>query len=70
GGCFLADKINNEEQKAQKRGRGADGTVKDWECKSDGMRLTLEGRFEGNFILRPVLFEGQQRFLFYRLNGN
>jgi len=72
GKCFITDKVDDNrlnEKVSNHRGK-ADGHIKQYEQEGDGVRLALNGRLDGDFVLRPVKLEGRRRFLFYRLTGS
>ncbi len=68
GGRFIADKTESRPAKRQQADkRTTRGQVRSLIERDEGLVVDLAGPLSGKFVLRPVILDGRQRFLFYRL---
>lgn len=68
GARFIADTANAEPLTDRTGKTVLNGNLIQLRRQGEAVQLTLEGGLSGIFVLRPVVFEKRERFLFYRLS--
>jgi len=70
GRRFIADKIDLPDKKDSPGTFCQGGAIRKIRQEDNSLFVFLEGKLEGEYVIRPVKLEGQARFLIYRITGS